>query len=44
MRDLSNVVEWLEKANRAMFKHFDMKCVLYVVENQYSEITEGTFK
>lgn len=33
MRDLGNVVEWLEQANRAMFNHFQMKCVLYVVEN-----------
>lgn len=33
MRDLGNVVEWLEKANRSMFNHFNMKCVLYIIEN-----------
>ena len=44
MRDLGNVVEWLEKANRAMFNHFDIKCVLCIVENQYSEIEGGLFK
>jgi hypothetical protein len=44
MRDLGNVVEWLEQANRAMFNHFQMKCVLYVVENQYSEVEGGHFK
>lgn len=44
MRDLGNVVEWLEKANRAMFNHFDMKCVLYIIENQYTEVEGGVFK
>jgi len=44
MRDLSNVVEWIEKANRAMFSHFDMKCVLYIIENQYTEIEAGKYK
>jgi hypothetical protein len=44
LRDLGNVVEWLEDANRAMFNHFDTKCVLYVVENTYSEIDGGVFK
>lgn len=33
MRDLRNVVAWLEKANRAMFNHFGMKAVLYIIEN-----------
>ena len=33
LRDLGNVVSWLEKANRAMFNHFNIKCVLYIIEN-----------
>jgi hypothetical protein len=44
LRDLGCVVEWLEDANRAMFNHFEAKCVLYVVENTYSEIDGGVFK
>ena len=44
LRDLGNVVEWLEDSNRAMFNHFDVKCVLYIVENTYSEVEGGVFK
>ena len=33
MRDLGNVVSWLEKANRSMFNHFHIKAVLYIIEN-----------
>jgi len=31
--DLMSVVKWVEKANRIMFNHFNLKCVLYVCEN-----------
>jgi|TARA_B110000285_G_C14901717_1_gene503597 hypothetical protein len=44
LRDLGNVVAWLEKANRAMFNHFNIKCVLYIIENQYTEVEGGVFK
>ena len=45
MRDLSNVVEWLERANRSMFNHFNLKCVLYIIENSYTKPDEqGNFK
>lgn len=44
MRDLRNVVSWLEKANRAMFNHFNIKVVLYIIENQYTEVEGGIFK
>jgi hypothetical protein len=37
MRDLTNVVEWIEKANMTMFNHFEVKAVLYIIENQYTE-------
>jgi hypothetical protein len=33
MRDLGNVVAWLEKANRSLFNHFHIKAVLYIIEN-----------
>ena len=44
MSDLSKVVRWLETANTVMFHHFGVKCVLYIVENQYTEIDVGVFK
>ena len=44
MRDLSKAVRWLEKANTTMFNHFGIKCVLYIVENQYQEVEGGVFK
>lgn len=44
MRDLSSTVRWLEKANATMFNHFGIKCVLYIVENQYQEVEGGVFK
>jgi hypothetical protein len=31
--DLMSVVKWVEKANRIMFNHFNLKCVLYLCEN-----------
>jgi len=27
-----------------MFNHFGIKCVLYVIENQYQEVENGVFK
>lgn len=44
MRDLSNVVEWLEKANMTMFNHYSTKCTLFILENQYTEVEGGVFK
>ena len=43
-RDLYTVVRWLEDANRSMFHHFNIKCVLYICENQNSEVDGGVFK
>lgn len=44
MRDLQKAVRWLEKANLCMFHHFGVKAVLYITENQYTEIEKGVFK
>jgi hypothetical protein len=33
MRDLNNVVQWIEKANKTMFNHYHIKAVLYLIEN-----------
>lgn len=44
MADLSKTVQWLERANQTMFNHFGIKCVLYLVENQYKEVELGKFR
>lgn len=44
MADLSKTVKWLERANQTMFYHFGIKCVLYLVENQYKEYELGKFR
>ena len=44
MKDINNIVEWLEKANEAQFYHFNVKCIFYVIENQYSDADGGVFK
>ena len=33
MRDLNNVVSWIEKANKTMFNHYHIKAILYLIEN-----------
>lgn len=47
-RDLYNVVKWIEKSNRVMFNHFNVKCVLYICENTSVQTAESantrTFK
>mmetsp|Transcript_4035 Transcript_4035/g.6815 ORF Transcript_4035/g.6815 Transcript_4035/m.6815 type:complete len:761 (+) Transcript_4035:2773-5055(+) len=44
MRDLAKTVRWVENANRCLFNHFGVKCVLFIVENQYKEVNEGAFE
>lgn len=43
MRDLTKIVFWLETANRTMFQHFNVKGVLYIIENKYKETDAGVF-
>jgi len=38
MTDLYEVVKWIEKANVTMFNHMNVKCVLYLCENQTVEV------
>jgi hypothetical protein len=38
MRDLTKTVRWFERANKTIFHQFGLKCVLYVIENQYTEV------
>jgi hypothetical protein len=44
MRDLNNVVNWIEKANKTMFNHYYIKAVLYLVENQFHEPEVGLYR
>lgn len=44
MRDLNNVVQWIEKANKTMFNHYHIKAVLYLIENQFHEPELGVFR
>jgi hypothetical protein len=44
IRDLSKTVRWIEQANSAMFNHFGIKCVFYIIENQYSATGANDFK
>ena len=31
--DLNKIIRWIEKTNKTMWNHFNVKCVLYVCEN-----------
>jgi hypothetical protein len=44
MRDITKCVFWLETANRSMFNHFNIKGVLYIIENRYKETDPGFVK
>lgn len=44
MSDLGNIIDLIEKANKALFKHFHIKAVLYVCENQFVEVQPGVYK
>ena len=44
MTDLYDVVKWIERANILMFNPMNVKCVLYLCENQVAEVETGLFK
>ena len=31
--DMNNIVRWIERTNKSMWNHFNVKCVLYICEN-----------
>jgi hypothetical protein len=43
MRDLSEVIEWVEMGNKTLFNPLDVKATLYLFENQYSAAEGKTF-
>lgn len=42
--DLARTVNWLERVNKSMFNHFNVKVVLYIIENRYSEVESRIYK
>lgn len=43
-RDITKIIELIEKANKSLFKHYHIKAVLSIVENQLTEIQHGVFR
>lgn len=44
MRDLNEVVDWIEMGNKTLLNPLDIKATLYVFENSYQEVEGGAFK
>lgn len=44
MKDLSDVIEWIELGNKTLFAPLDVKMTLYLFENSYQEVQGGSFK
>ena len=44
MRDLNEIIDWVELGNKSLFYTLDVKATLYVFENSYSETDNGSFK
>jgi hypothetical protein len=44
MKDLSDVIDWIELGNKTLFAPLDVKMTLYLFENSYKEVQGGAFK
>lgn len=44
MKDLNDVVEWIDIGNRILFNSIGVKMQLYVFENSYQEVVGGSFR
>ena len=44
IKDLSQVLEWIELGNKTLFNPLDTKVTLYLFENSYHSVESGTFK
>lgn len=44
MKDLNDVVEWIELGNKTLFTPLGVKMQFYVFENSYQEISGGSFR
>ena len=41
MKDLTDVIEWVELGNKTLFKPVDCKMQLYVFENSYKQMANN---
>lgn len=44
MKDLGDVIDWVETGNKTLFNPVNIKAVLYIFENSYQEVQGGSFK
>lgn len=44
MKDLSDVVAWVDVGNKTLFNPENVKACLYLFENTYEEVPGGSFK
>jgi len=44
MRDLDEIIEWVEMGNKSLFNPLDCKATLYIFENFYQETENGSFR
>lgn len=44
MRDLGEIIDWIELGNKTLFNPLDTKATLFLFENSYQEVEGGSFK
>jgi hypothetical protein len=44
MKDLSDIITWIELGNKTLFNPLDTQMTLYLFENSYMEVEGGSFK
>jgi hypothetical protein len=44
MRDLDEIIDWVDMGNKSLFASLDTKATLYIFENSYQEVQGGSFK
>ena len=44
MKDLTDVIDWVEMGNKTLFNPLDTKATLYLFENSYKAADGGSFK
>ena len=44
MKDLADVIEWVEVGNKTLFNPCNVKAVMYIFENSYQEVQGAPFQ
>lgn len=44
MKDLNDVIDWVDMGNKTLFNPLDTKATLYLFENSYQGVEGGSFK